>query len=227
MSRCRFSTIWSAARGRIRTATISPRPPPFTAGQLLPHALPGTDIPARASSSPFVLTLVFWLLMTRSVYGFSVRTVGAAPSAARYGGFDASRTVWSTLHDQRRHGGPCRHSRGVEPARARSISASPPATASPRSSSRSLAASIRSASFSPADPRRHLCRRPGGADGGACAERDRRHLPGDDAVLHSRQRHSGAIPRADPLATRRAPRPRRRAHDSSVSSSTPSSPSSA
>jgi ABC-type uncharacterized transport system permease subunit len=44
-----------------------------------------------------VLTLVFWLLATRSVYGFSVRTVGAAPSAARYGGFDASRTVWSTL----------------------------------------------------------------------------------------------------------------------------------
>ena len=44
-----------------------------------------------------LLTLVFWLLTTRSVYGFSVRTVGAAPSAARYGGFDASRTVWSTL----------------------------------------------------------------------------------------------------------------------------------
>ena len=43
-----------------------------------------------------VLTLVFWLLTTRSVYGFSVRTVGAAPHAARYGGFDASRTVWST-----------------------------------------------------------------------------------------------------------------------------------
>jgi simple sugar transport system permease protein len=44
-----------------------------------------------------VLTLAFWLLTTRSVYGFSVRTVGAAPNAARYGGFDASRTVWTTL----------------------------------------------------------------------------------------------------------------------------------
>jgi simple sugar transport system permease protein len=46
---------------------------------------------------PFTPTLVFWLLTSRSVYGFSVRTVGAAPAAARYGGFDASRTVWSTL----------------------------------------------------------------------------------------------------------------------------------
>ena len=46
-----------------------------------------------------------------------MRTVGAAPSAARYGGFDASRTVWSTLHDQRRHGGARRHDRADEPAR--------------------------------------------------------------------------------------------------------------
>jgi general nucleoside transport system permease protein len=73
-----------------------PQTPPLTAAQQLPHAIPGTAIPPGLLVA-IVLTLVFWLLMTRSVYGFSVRTVGAAPEAARYGGFDASRTVWSTL----------------------------------------------------------------------------------------------------------------------------------
>jgi simple sugar transport system permease protein len=73
-----------------------PQTPPFTAAQLLPHAIAGTAIPPGLVVG-ILLTLVFWLLTTRSVYGFSVRTVGAAPNAARYGGFDASRTVWSTL----------------------------------------------------------------------------------------------------------------------------------
>ena len=73
-----------------------PQTPPLTAGQSLPHAIPGTAIPPGLVVG-LVLTFVFWLLTTRSVYGFSVRTVGAAPSAARYGGFDTSRTVWSTL----------------------------------------------------------------------------------------------------------------------------------
>jgi simple sugar transport system permease protein len=73
-----------------------PQTAPFTDAQQLPHVLPGTVIPPGLVVA-IVLTLVFWLLTTRSVYGFSVRTVGAAPSAARYGGFDASRTVWSTL----------------------------------------------------------------------------------------------------------------------------------
>ena len=73
-----------------------PQTPPLTAAQQLPHVMPGTAIPPGLVVA-IVLTLVFWLLTTRSVYGFSVRTVGAAPSAARYGGFDASRTVWTTL----------------------------------------------------------------------------------------------------------------------------------
>src|SRR6516165_4334196 len=73
-----------------------PQTAPFTAAESLPHVLPGTVIPPSLVAA-IVLTLVFWLLTTRSVYGFSVRTVGAAPNAARYGGFDASQTVWSTL----------------------------------------------------------------------------------------------------------------------------------
>ena len=73
-----------------------PQTQPFSASQTLPHVVPGTVVPPGFVVA-FVLTLVFWLLASRSVYGFSVRTVGAAPSAARYGGFDASHTVWSTL----------------------------------------------------------------------------------------------------------------------------------
>ena len=73
-----------------------PQTPPFTPAQTLPHVIPGTVIPPGFVVA-IALTLVFWILTTRSVYGFSVRTVGAAPSAARYGGFDAARTVWSTL----------------------------------------------------------------------------------------------------------------------------------
>ncbi len=73
-----------------------PQTAPLTAAESLPHVLPGTVIPPGFVVA-VALTLFFWVLATRSVYGFSVRTVGAAPSAARYGGFDASRTVWSTL----------------------------------------------------------------------------------------------------------------------------------
>src|SRR5207245_7445201 len=82
---------WKAPNGHNFPQTV-----PLTTAQQLPHTLPGTPIPPGLVVA-VVLTLVFWLLTARSVYGFSVRTVGAAPSAARYGGFDASRTVWSTL----------------------------------------------------------------------------------------------------------------------------------
>jgi general nucleoside transport system permease protein len=73
-----------------------PQTPPLADAQQLPHALPGTPVPPGLVVA-VVLTLLFWVLTARSVYGFSVRTVGAAPEAARYGGFDASRTIWSTL----------------------------------------------------------------------------------------------------------------------------------
>jgi general nucleoside transport system permease protein len=73
-----------------------PQTPPFSAAQSLPKVLPGTVIPPGFVVA-ILLTLFFWVLASRSVYGFSVRTVGAAPHAARYGGFDAARTVWSTL----------------------------------------------------------------------------------------------------------------------------------
>jgi general nucleoside transport system permease protein len=73
-----------------------PQTAPFTEAQLLPHAIAGTVIPPGLLIA-FILMLVFWLIVSRSVYGFEVRVVGAAPSAARYAGFNANKTVWTTL----------------------------------------------------------------------------------------------------------------------------------
>jgi len=36
-------------------------------------------------------------VMAKTTFGFQVRTVGAAPHAARYGGFSQERTVWATM----------------------------------------------------------------------------------------------------------------------------------
>jgi general nucleoside transport system permease protein len=73
-----------------------PQTAAFTDAQLLPHALGTTVIPPGLLIA-FVLMLAFWVVVSRSVYGFEVRVVGAAPSAARYAGFNADRTVWTTL----------------------------------------------------------------------------------------------------------------------------------
>jgi general nucleoside transport system permease protein len=73
-----------------------PQTAAFTDAQLLPHALGASVIPPGLLIA-FVLMLAFWLIVSRSVYGFEVRVVGAAPSAARYAGFNADRTVWTTL----------------------------------------------------------------------------------------------------------------------------------
>lgn len=73
-----------------------PQTAPFTEAQLLPRSIMGTAIPPGLVIA-LILMFGFWLLVSRSVFGFEVRVVGAAPSAARYAGFNAARTVWSTL----------------------------------------------------------------------------------------------------------------------------------
>ena len=45
----------------------------------------------------FVVAVVAWFVMSRSVFGFQIRVVGAAPAAARYGGFNANKTIWAAL----------------------------------------------------------------------------------------------------------------------------------
>lgn len=68
----------------------------FTASQSLPTIIPGTVVHLGIPIA-FLVALVFAVIMARSEFGFQVRVVGAAPNAARYGGFSAPRTVWLTL----------------------------------------------------------------------------------------------------------------------------------
>ncbi|MCI4665348.1 MAG: ABC transporter permease [Neomegalonema sp.] len=44
-----------------------------------------------------LLALIAWFVMARSLFGFRIRVSGAAPKAARYGGFAANRTIWMSL----------------------------------------------------------------------------------------------------------------------------------
>ena len=44
-----------------------------------------------------IVALVAWFIMSRSVFGYQMKVVGAAPHAARYGGFSEHKTIWLAL----------------------------------------------------------------------------------------------------------------------------------
>jgi simple sugar transport system permease protein len=68
----------------------------FSADQTLPYIIPTSIVQLNAPIA-IVVALVAWLLFSRFVFGFQVRVVGAAPHAARYGGFSANQTIWLAL----------------------------------------------------------------------------------------------------------------------------------
>jgi ABC-type uncharacterized transport system permease subunit len=68
----------------------------FTADQLLPRVVPGTIVHLGVPIAIGV-ALLAWFFMSRSVLGFQVKVVGAAPHAARYGGFSVNKTIWLAL----------------------------------------------------------------------------------------------------------------------------------
>src|SRR5271165_2417259 len=111
------------------------------------------------------------------------------------------------LDDQRRHGRPRRHPRGDEPARPDQprfplrlrLHRHHRLVPRPAASGRRL--------LRRPHPRGDLCRRTGRPDGGSCARGDRRHLPGDHAVLHPGKRHPRPLSAAN--RPRRAARRRR------------------
>ena len=92
-----------------------------------------------------VVVAVATVLLGRTIKGFEIRVVGAAPRAARFAGFNANQLVIFTFADVRRARRARRHHRGRRTGRTSAARTSRRATASPRSSSRSSAASIRSA----------------------------------------------------------------------------------
>lgn len=78
------------------TSMGQPQTVMFNADQSLPYIIPGTIVQLNAPIAIGV-ALVAWLVFSRFVFGFQIRVVGAAPHAARYGGFSADRTVWLAL----------------------------------------------------------------------------------------------------------------------------------
>jgi len=82
---------WKDPDGRNFPATA-----PLAADQSLPILFPGTTIHLGVAIA-LILPFVFWLVMSRSVFGYQIRVVGSAPNAARHGGFDSNQTVWFAL----------------------------------------------------------------------------------------------------------------------------------
>jgi simple sugar transport system permease protein len=81
---------WKDPNGRNFPATA-----PLTADQALP-LLPFTSVHIGVGIA-VILPFVFWLVMSRSVFGYQIRVVGSAPNAARHGGFDSNQTVWAAM----------------------------------------------------------------------------------------------------------------------------------
>jgi general nucleoside transport system permease protein len=82
---------WKDPNGRNFPATA-----PLADNQTLPLLFSGTSVHLGVLVA-LVLPFVFWLMMSRSVFGYQVRVVGSAPQAARYGGFDAKQTIWFAM----------------------------------------------------------------------------------------------------------------------------------
>jgi len=78
------------------TAYGQPQTVLFNDSQILPYIIKGTIVQAGAPIA-IIIAIIAWLFMSRSVFGFAVKTVGTAPNAARYGGFSANKTIWITL----------------------------------------------------------------------------------------------------------------------------------
>ena len=120
----------------------------FTDSALLPNLVAGDAAQRRALLIALAVVAIAWVFMRKSLVGFQMRVAGLAPAAANYAGIAAQAQRLARHADRRR----VRRPRGRRRSR-RGRSASccrrcRPATASPRSSSRSSAGCIRSASCS-------------------------------------------------------------------------------
>lgn len=82
---------WKDPNGRNFPATA-----PLADNQTLPILFPGTTVHLGVAVA-LILPFVFWVLMSRAVFGYQIRVVGSSPNAARHGGFDSRQTIWLTL----------------------------------------------------------------------------------------------------------------------------------
>lgn len=68
----------------------------FSEAARLPTIIPGTIVHLGVPIA-VIVALVTGLILSRSLFGFQIKVVGAAPHAARYGGFSENRTIWLAL----------------------------------------------------------------------------------------------------------------------------------
>ena len=68
----------------------------FSDSAILPILIDGTRVHAGVLVSLLVVAAA-WVVMSRSIMGFAIRTVGSAPAAARYAGFSQPKVIWTTL----------------------------------------------------------------------------------------------------------------------------------
>lgn len=68
----------------------------FSADQSLPYIIPGTIVQAGAPIA-IIVALIAWFVMSKTIFGFQVNTVGSAPKAAAYAGFSANQTLYLVL----------------------------------------------------------------------------------------------------------------------------------
>ena len=68
----------------------------FSEAARLPTVIPGTIVHLGVPIA-ILVALVAWFIMSRSVFGYQMKVVGAAPHAARYGGFSESKTIWLAM----------------------------------------------------------------------------------------------------------------------------------
>ena len=68
----------------------------FAEAARLPFIIPGTIVHLGVPIA-IIVALAAWFIMSRSVFGYQMKVVGAAPHAARYGGFSEHKTIWLAL----------------------------------------------------------------------------------------------------------------------------------
>lgn len=68
----------------------------FSEAARLPNIIPGTIVHLGVPIA-VIVALIAWFVMSKTVFGYRMRVVGAAPHAARYGGFSETKTIWLAM----------------------------------------------------------------------------------------------------------------------------------
>lgn len=68
----------------------------FSEAARLPNIIPGTIVHLGVPIA-VIVALIAWFVMSKTVFGYRMRVVGAAPHAARYGGFSENKTIWLAM----------------------------------------------------------------------------------------------------------------------------------